>query len=202
MIDKEYTNNKQIQRYLGVDAEVSDTKPYILSAQKFIESYTARVFRADNTATARKFDGLESQQLNIDDCVDITLVERGNDSWGDSLTTITAGGATGYYTLPTNNASLDLPINALLLRSSMFISGHANHQVTAKWGYSEKPPSDIVFATTVLSSGMYYANKGENSGAIKSEKIGEYQVSYADGQGFKDMEMAMSILDRYRKFLI
>jgi hypothetical protein len=202
MIDLEYTNNKNIERYLEVTAYVQDTRPYILATQRYIEEYTGRVFRADTVASARLYDGNGSQKLTIDDAIEITTVEVGTDMWGDSFSSVGTSGADRYYTLPTNNSANELPITGILLRSRIFINGHANHRITAKWGYSETPPEDLTWAATVLASGMYYANRGENTGPIKSEKIGEYSVSYGDSQGLKDYDKAMDIINSYRKLTI
>lgn len=198
-LDREYTNEGKIEQYLNATISQGDARPYILSAQRFIEQYTERVFVADSTATARLFSGNDTQELPIDDCISISTVEVGVSPWGDSYSTVTAGGADGYYTMPVNNTAYDLPINKILLRSRIWIRGHANHRITAKWGYSEKCPEDISYVATVLASGMYYANRGENSGAITSERIGEYSVSYSSEAGFNDMKSAMDILDRYKR---
>jgi len=200
--DREYTNQKQIENYLDTIITSGDIEPYIKASQRFIEKYTARVFRSDSVATARLFNGSGKQELLIDDCTEITLVEVGNDLWGDNFTTISAGGVSGYYKLPINAAEHDLPITKLLLRSRLFVSGHANQKITAKWGFAIKPPEDIMFAATVLASAMYYANRGENSGPVKSEKIGEYSVSYADNGKYDDKVQAIDILDSYKKMFI
>jgi len=200
--DREYTNEKRIENYLNTTISSGDAEQYIKAAQRFIEKYTARVFRSDTIATTRLFDGRGKQDLSIDDCTEITLLEVGNNSWGDTFSTISAGGANGYYTLPTNALAHDLPITKLLLRSRFFISGHANQRITAKWGYSAKVPEDITFAATVIASAMYYANRGENSGPVKSEKIGEYAVSYADNSKYDDKVQSLDILDSYKKILI
>ena len=200
--DREYTNQKQIENYLNTTINSGDADAYIKAAQRFIEKYTARVFRSDSIATPRLFDGVGKQELLIDDCTEITIVQVGNDLWGDTFTTVSAGGGSGYYTLPTNALVHDLPITKLLLRSRLFISGHANHKITAKWGFAVKPPEDIMFVATVLASAMYYANRGENSGPVKSEKIGEYAVSYADNGKYDDKVQAIDILDSYKKMFI
>lgn len=202
--DRKYTNEERIEAYLSdtLSIEVGAAAPYILATQRFIEGYTGRVFRADDTATARQYDGSGTRELCIDDCVEITTVQAGNDVWGDSLSTIAASGTDRYYTLPTNNEADDVPINKLLLRNRIWVMGHANNTITAKWGYSVDVPDDIKWAATVIASAMYYENKGENSGPIKSEKIGEYSVSYADTGKYNDKVRAMQILDNYKKILI
>lgn len=194
-----YTTQAKIEKYLDTTISGSDAESYILAAQSYIEQYTGRVFKADSSASERHYDGKGKQYLLIDDCVEVTKVEVGNDQWGDSQTTISNSGLDRYFTLPTNNSAEGVPINKLGLRQRIFTKGHANHTITAKWGYSTSVPDDVSFAATVIASGMYYANRGENTGAIKSEKIGEYQVSYADEKGFSDAQTAKNILDSYMK---
>lgn len=200
MTNRRYTTDYLISTYLDEDVADEKVTPFVLATQKYIEQYTGRVFKADTAATERSYDGNGRQYLLIDDCVEVTVVKVGNDQWGDSQSTISASGTDRYYTLPTNNTAEEVPINKIGLRTRRFTYGHANHTITAKWGYSTAVPEDVQFAATVLASGMYYQNRGENTGAVKSEKIGEYSVSYADQQGFSDVQTAKAILDSYKKY--
>lgn len=202
MTDRKYTTDNLISDYLNTSAIDDVVIPYILATQKYIESYTQRIFKADESATARLYNGNGTQVLYIDDCISVSTVEVGNDKWGDTFSTISASGSDRYYLLPTNYSEEELPINRIGLRSRYFIEGHANHRITAKWGAYENVPQDLKFAATVIASGMYYANRGENTGAIKSEKIGDYSVSYSDEGGLKDLQVAVSILDSYKKILL
>lgn len=202
MNNKNYTTESKIQEYLNQSVTQGDADQFILATQRYIDQYTDRNFLADKTASTRLYDGNDRNQLVIDDCVDVTKVEVGNDAWGDTFSEVDEGVSSGYYLRPTNYSQEGLPIRKVLLRSRIWIKGIANHRITAKWGYSEDVPADISFVATVLASGMYYQNRGENTGAIKSEKIGEYAVSYADNQGFSDLKTAMSILDSYKKYHI
>lgn len=197
-----YTTENKIAKYLGVDITAGDAIPYIESAQRYIEQSTQRRFEADTVATARLYNGSARQDLSIDPCVEVTKVEIGSNAYGDSFTEVTNETQNNYFLLPNNYASLRRPINAIGLRNDVFIWGHANHRITAKWGYSAVVPDDIEFVATVLSSGMYYENLGNNTGAIKSEKIGNYSVSYADNKGVSDAEVAQEILSKYKLYSI
>lgn len=200
-MDKSYTTEGKIEDYLNISITEGDASAYILATQKLIENITGRNFVADSEASARLYDGNDRQAIRIDDCVEITKVEVGNNQWGDSFTEVDNDGDTPeYYELPANYSGEELPIDKVGLRTRYWISGHANHRITAKWGYSEIVPDDISFAATVIASGMYYQNRGENTGAVKSEKIGQYQVSYADQKGMSDFEQAMAILNTYKKY--
>lgn len=203
MADKAYTTEAKIAAYLGgITITSGATANVILATQDFIDRYTGRNFKADTNASARLYDGNDTQAIIIDDCVDITKVEQGLDAWGDNFSEVLSTGTDRYYELPANYAQEGVPIRKIGLRSRFFSAGHANHRITGKWGYSTSVPDDISHAATVIASGMYYQNRGENTGPIKSEKIGEYQVSYADEKGLNDLEIAMATLDRYKKIQI
>jgi len=207
-MDKNYTSEEKIEKFLNISITTGDAASFILAAQTAIERFTGRSFKADSVASARLFSGNDRQALRIDDCVQVTKVEVGNDQWGDTFTELvnTSGQIPEYYLMPINYLSEYAPesdpIDKIGLRSRIWISGHANHKITAKWGYSVAVPDDISFAATVLAAGMYFQNRGQKNGPIKSEKIGEYQVGYSDQKGFNDFEQAMEILNSYKKYEI
>ena len=201
MSAKGYTTEEKIESYLGDITIIGDAaENYILATEKFIDNFTGRNFIADENASSRLYNGNNRQGLIIDDCIEVAKVEVGSNYYGDSFSEIQAGGADGYYLMPPNYSSDSLPIRKIGLRSRIWIEGHANHKITAKWGYSVAVPNDISQAATIIASGMYYANRGENTGAIKSEKIGEYQVQYADTKGKSDYEWAIGVLESYKKY--
>jgi len=201
MADKGYTTESKLEKYLNVDITDGDAENFILAAQAYIESLTGRNFKADSEASSRLYEGNDRRDLIIDDCVEVTKVEVGSNMWGDSFTEVDNSGSTPeYYLIPPNYEERGVPIRKIGLRHRTWIFGHANHRITAKWGYSASVPEDISFAATVIASGMYYQNRGENTGAIKSEKIGEYSVTYADQKGYSDLERAKTILDLYTKY--
>jgi len=204
MSDKAYTTEEKLEAYLNATIVAGSAADAILAAQEYIDQFTARNFKADSSASIRLYNGNDTQALVIDDCVEVAKVEVGSNMWGDSFTeqVNTIGETPQYYELPANHSADKVPIRKIGLRSMIFISGHANHRITAKWGYSATVPSDIVQAATVLASGIYYQNRGQNTGAVNSEKIGEYQVSYADDKGFNDLQMAMDTIERYKKILL
>jgi len=206
MADKEYTNTAKIKDFL--DITTTDTfESYILAAQKIIDNITGRNFKAGTEAKERIFDGADggSRELLIDDCIDIETVKIGDNAWGDSFTTVTAGGADGYLIDPPSEDYRNekgIPITKIILRSRVFLQGIQNQKITAKWGYSETPPDDISFVATVLAAGMYDFHRGGGSGTVKSEKIGNYSVAYdVDGGSVSlgQLEEAKSILDSYTK---
>jgi len=196
MTDRGYTTQKKIEDYLGGGTISASLSIYILSAQKFIEDYCQRVFKADSVATARLFDGRGSNSLRIDDCVEITKVEVGNDEFGDSFTEETD--LTKVKQLPNNAIVLGLPITELYNRNKEFIVGLQNHKITAKWGFSDCVPADVSFVATVLASGMY--KNAQGAGAVKSESIGAYSVSYDNLQNWSDFKSINLVLDNYKRY--
>lgn len=202
MADLGYTNATLIGTYLDESVAVDDVDQFILATQKFIEQLTGRVFKADSTASTRDYDGNGRLEIIIDDCVSVTKVEWGTNQWADSYVTIGTSGIDRYYTLPANNAALEVPIRKIGLRTRVWTPGHANHRITAKWGWSTDVPDDIKHAATVIAAGMYNQNRGQDSGVITSEKIGQYSVSYSDQGGVNDYNQAKAILDGYKKLEI
>lgn len=200
---RKYTDKTKIENYALTTIDSSfDTQvdEWIESITRYIEQYTGRVFIADSTAKARLYDGNDRQILNIDDCVEVTKVEVGNNIWGDSFTEqVNTGSTPEYYTLPANDSSLEIPIRQIGLRNRLWIAGHANHRITAKWGYSATVPEDIELATTILVSGIVNANRTGGSGGIKSEKIGEYSVSYKDNA---EEVKVKEILNNYKRYYV
>jgi len=194
MTDKGYTTEAKINLYLGITITSGDADNYILAAQQYIDNLTGRNFKATD-AEERLFDGCNSRELTIDDCIEVTKVEVGNDFWGDNFTTlVNTGAAPQYYLSPVNYSEKEEPIMSIIVRDRTLINGRANHKITAKWGYSETPPEDLAFAATVLASGMYYENKGAKAGKINKQHIGRYDVAFADDKKMNDFDKAVNVI--------
>jgi hypothetical protein len=201
-VNKAYTSETKMEAFLNVSIVSGAADDAINEAVALIDQITGRNFIADNTASARYFDGSSGNELDIDECTAISKVEWSMDEWGDFREEIAAGGSDGYYLLPNNAAARGIPIKIVKLRSRYWIEGVANHKITAKWGFSTAVPSGIELAATILASGIYMYNRGGGSGNVSSERIGNYSVTYADLQGWDALDRAKSILQSYRKFII
>lgn len=197
---KAYATHTQVEEFLNQTITLGLLDAPINSAVNLIDQITGRNFLADTSATARQFCGSGEQDLEIDECVEITKVERGLDDYGDSKEEISAGGLSGYYLLPANYSAKSLPIQQVRLRDRYWLTGFQNHQITAKWGFSATPPAVIGFATAVLAAGMYNYNRGGSSGNIKSEKIGNYSVTYDNQEGWDALERAREIIETYKRY--
>jgi hypothetical protein len=165
---------------------------------------TGRNFVADASATARLYDGDGTEELLIDDCIAVTEVAVGNDSYGSGFSAVASSGADRYFTYPANHAVLEVPITKIKLNARCFACGSQNNKITAKWGYSEEAPSDIRFAATVFVAGILNQNR-QGGDQVKSEHIGNYTVTYNTDQGadsWSDFQKALDIVKRYAKINI
>lgn len=179
-----YTTKIAVQNYLkrnidtGFDAQLN---AYIAAMSRFADTFCSQTLVAE-TATARKYDGNGLQELHIDDVYDVTEVTA-NDVVISPL----------LY--PANSPKK----HRLLLTTTAFPHGFQNIEVTGKFGRFTSLPPDLEFAVTVLVAGIVNQVDKQTEG-IKSEKIGEYQVTYTDGQRH-DYEQAMAILKSYRPII-
>jgi len=179
-----YCTKEQVLDYLllEVDESFEDTiDSWIEMSTQEINTYTNRVFEADDTASVRKYDGNNMTKLYIDDFIELTSVEVDSSDITDDVLTYPAN------TTPKN----------VLYYENAFDRDKQNVEVTAKWGYSEEAPDDIVFACIVITAGKILFS--QRTGEIKSEKIGNYQVAYEEGKK-ADIEMVKYILNKYKKY--
>lgn len=200
---RKYTSKQDIENYNLIDIDgafESQIENWIEAMSSYIEKQTNRKFIADDEASSRYYDGNGLQYLIIDDCVEVTKVEVGSDIWGDNFYEVDDSGTDRYYTFPTNNEGEELPIRKIGLRSRIWIKGHGNNRITAKWGYSASVPEDIKFAATIFVSGIINT-KRDSGGNVKSEKIGQYSVTFLEKQ-YSDFEKAKEIINSYRRYYL
>jgi len=203
---KGYTDKENIENYLLKEIDSSfdgQIDSWIASVERIIDNYTGRNFIADTVASARLFDGDDSEDLIVDECVEVTLVEAGNDSYGGTFTTVGATGSDRYFTYPSNATVLGVPIHKIVLSARTFSEGRQNQRITAKWGYSVDVPDDISFAATVFVAGIINESRGGGRD-VQSESIGTYKVTYNDAgpNSWADFDRAKQILDQYRRIHI
>lgn len=199
---KGYTTIAKLENYLLQEIDSAfepQVEEWIAGIERVIDNLTGRNFKADTVASARVYDGDGTQDLLVDDCVAITLVEVGADSYGSTFTTVGTTGADKYFTYPVNNTAKGVPIRKVTLNARTWTPGRQNARVTAKWGYSVNVPDDIAFAATVFVAGILNQAR-QGGGEVKSESIGNYSVSYTnDGSDtWADFERAKQILDSYK----
>lgn len=180
MTNKNYTTKENIEQYLGEEIS-NNIDIYIFSAEKVIDNYTKRNFKADIEDTERLYDGNGKNELIIDPAISIESVEID-------------GEEKEFITYPYN----ELPIYKIILENDYFPADYKNVSITGKFGYSECAPADIIMCATILASKMY---KGNIKTDITAEKIGDYSINYKNDSGddtFKDLVAVKNILDSYK----
>lgn len=184
------TTIEKLESYLLITID-EDFKPrveeFIDAVTAYIERYTGRTFTADTVATARMYDGNNSDQLFIDDAVEVTEVKIKD----------TVLDADDYVLYPSNR----LPKTRIILPYKYFYVGNQNITVTAKWGYGENIPDDLSFAATLLVADIINAADTNDSNTISSETIGRYSVSYVtdNSKGTPEALQAHKIIKLYRR---
>jgi uncharacterized protein (DUF1330 family) len=180
-----YITKTELENYLLVDIDLSfedQVEKWIETATNYVEKYTGRQFTT--TEEERYFDGSGDSNLVIDDCISIIKIENN----------VTENEVEDYKLYPANTTPKTSIYNPYL-----WYKGAQNYTIEAEWGYSESVPEDIKFATTVITAGIINGQLKE--GAIQSEKIGDYNVSYKDDQK-EDYKQAIRILDSYKRYTI
>lgn len=199
---KGYTTKAKIENFLLVNIDASfdaQVTAWIEDIERLIDELTGRNFKADSTAGERLFNGDGSNELEIDDCVEITKVEVGQDEYGSSYDEISSG---DYIKLPANAIAKNQPIKAIHLKSGYFTEGLQNHRITAKWGYSAAVPGDITMVATLIVAHIYKFGRGGVKGGVASERIGNYAVTYQDKTDKDQLDEAMMVLDKYKRYYL
>lgn len=197
---KGYTSRQNIENYLLITVDESlhtQVDTWIGEVERFIDEYTGRNFKADASASARLFNGNDTNELEIDDCVAVTKVELGSDQYGSSFSE-----TTNYALLPANAVAKGQSIKAIHLKSEYFNFGLQNQRITAKWGYSVEVPADITMAAMMLTVQIYQFGRGGTTSGIAQEKIGNYSVTYKDEKDKGEYDSAIAILNRYKRYYL
>jgi len=178
-----YTDKTAVQNYVltNIDASFNaQVTEWITAMSRFMDRYTGRTL-VEDTADTRVFDGNGERELVIDEVCDITAVTVGG-------TTITP------YEYPANSAAK----YRLELDTDVFTRGKQNVAVTGHFGHYTALPDDIKFACTVLVAGIVQNSNNQDAG-VKSEKVGQYSVTYHDEGQRADFKRAMTILDLHKR---
>ena len=184
------TDISKLESYLliTIDPEFyPQVEEFIASVTAYIERYTGRTFSYDAAAAPepRVYDGNNSDELFIDDAIEITEVKINN----------TVLDADDYVLYPPNR----LPKTRIKLPYKYFYIGNQNITVTGKWGYGAEVPADLAFAATVMVAGIINSSNS-HEGEIQSETIGRYSVTYRAGSNQEnDYKSAINTLKLYRR---
>jgi len=160
----------------------------INASESIIETYTNKIF--NNQILTEIYNGNSSTTLKLDkfpvtSVTSVTVVDQSDDS------STVYNGSVFYVDLVTgvirfNQNNVD-PANA-----NVFLSGFQNITVVYVAGYTTVP-EDIIQAVIQLI--LFFNN---NAGGIKSEKIGDYAVSYSGSSGNNLPQYIKNMLDPYR----
>lgn len=198
-----YTNKARIQNYLLItidDSFASQIDEWIEAAQNYIDNYTGITFEEESGVTYKIYDGDGSRELLIDELITFTKVEI-LDEDGDINYTIDSSDE--YYLYPANKTpKTRIKINPYNAPISYFPEGDQNVKVYGTFGYASSVPEDIRLAATKLVAEIITESNFEVGKEIKSEKLGEYSISYQDVSDMAKNLGINNILDKYVKFEI
>jgi hypothetical protein len=195
-MDKPYINVSDVENMALVDVVDSfedQIDEWIIAMSNQVALLTNREWLADDTEypEVRYFDGNGSSYLRVGEMVDIDSVEVGED-YGENFESVT-----DFLEYPYNTT----PITKVIRKDGVWDRGIKNIKITGNFGYSETVPEDIKFAVAVLVAGIINAQSNQE-GEIKSERIGNYDVTYATDEQKKDYQRAMDIIASRRVILL
>ena len=212
MTTRPYTTPAKVAAFLGLDEyEDEQFDGAIGAATAIIEGLTDRVFMAPEEAEAIYLDSTGAGILDIPEAIEVTEVAVG-DGYGE-WEVLAPSELGGWYTRPRVTA----PFKQVEYRGGAFPRGRGTIRLTGRFAYSEVPPDDIAYAATVIAAGVYNGTQPGSTtttagGAVKSESIGNYSVTYessgstttggARSDGWSAFESVKGILERYRRYAL
>jgi hypothetical protein len=188
------TTIEKVENYALIEIEESyepTVQTFINAVTAYIERYTGRVFadpEEDIEATDLIYDGTNGDEIFIDDAIEVTGVNIGDDELD----------ITDFVVYPSNR----LPKTRIILPYRIFTTGNQNVTVTAKWGYGSVP-ADISLAATVMVAGIINGQNSQDTDnrEVQSETIGRYSVTYKSGsQQATDYLNAKETLKMYKRY--
>lgn len=177
-----YTTKIAVQNYLQqqIDANFgTQLTAYIAAMSEYCDQLAGYPIYRDEETT-RLYDGCGGDTQLIDPVHTITEVKV-----GDEVTT-----------------ALKVPYNSdtktgLKLAANRFPSGPANVSVTGIHSLKKELPAQVTHACTIFVAILLNQVKDQR-GDVKSEKIGDYSVSFMTEQERIDYNQAVEIIKAYR----
>lgn len=179
-----YTTKSKIEDYLAltIDDSLNDSiTSWITAVSDWIDLYCNRSFEPKTTAEVKKYDGNDTEWLDIDDAIEITKVEiDGTEVPSD-----------GYTTYPANKLPITrLRLNQTTAPNSRMQVYNNNYtwqsyypqgiSVTGKFCYSATVPPMIELAATKMVGAIIKEAVGDGDvKEVTQESIGRYSVGYA-----------------------
>ena len=182
----EYTTKSAVENYLNkeideaIDAQLD---AYIEAMSEYIDSFVGYpLYQAEDSE--RLYDGSGSRSQHIDR-VHGTIVVKIGDEVVEPIQQ--------PYNKPVKQG--------LVFRDSYFPADLGNVSVTGKHSMCAELPEQIAWACTVLVA-MIVQQVDEQREGVKSEKIGDYTVTFADEAQRTDYDRAKEILASYRPIAV
>lgn len=177
-----YTDKETVQKYLltniddAFDAQLAE---WIRAMSQYIDDQVGYPVFTDEETT-RLYDGNEQRCQLINPVHTITEI-----TLDDEVIAPTQA--------PYNN-----PVKReLILAGRYFTQGIANLAVTGVHSLKAELPDVIKTACTILVAGIVNQSNNQTEG-VKSEKIGNYSVTYASDEEQKMYKWAMGVIASYR----
>lgn len=173
---------------------------WISAIEAWINTYCNREFETE-TATYKLYDGDGTKELLIDDITALTKIEILDE---DGNVDYTIDNVLYYFLYPANKTQKDrVVLNPSNSPIAWFPKGNQNVKVTADFGYSATVPEDIRLAATKLVAGIIAEQNLDLAGEVKSEKLGEYAISFNDVEKMANhLKVKKDILDKYRRISV
>jgi hypothetical protein len=211
-----YTTRDKVEKLINEDLSGIDSTvtAWIASVKAWIDRYCGRVFEA--ASETRYYDGNRKDRILVDPFVGNATVLLLNYD-GSTWMTLTQGTGSDFLPYPLNATEkfeLVLMPNA---RVGIFARAFENIldevdgetdadvkrlvSVNATFGGSLTCPADVELAATQLVAFLAKTRTGGGSGTVKSEKLGDYAITYSDNE-MDEAANALgiySILDGYRE---
>jgi hypothetical protein len=191
-----YTDSTKIEAYVGSDISSYNgvLSSWISSVKAFIDKYCDTTFEASDEQT-RYYAGDGSKVLLIDPATSVTSIQI-LDTSGDVESTLSAGLGNDYVLEPANETAKTSVVLLVTARIGGWTSRPQGIKIVGDFGASNSVPADIQLAATKLVAQLIKeANQG---GKVKSERLGEYQVTFADINEVAEPLGIYSLLDPHR----
>jgi len=193
-----YTTEQKVKDYLGITSlpsPLTSISAWISSIESFINNYCNTEFETE-PATTKLYDGTGKRFVLVDNLLTLTKVEILNN---DGNVDFTIDATDEYYLYPANKT----PKTRIVIESanapiSIFQKGYQNVKVTGTFGHSSSVPKDVELAATKLVAGIMEEKYVKDVGQIKSERLGEYDITVQDIDKMANHLDIYAILDRYR----
>jgi len=174
---QEYCTKEDIKNYLNFDIDNSyDVKisKWIKASSKAIDNIVNRSFGFSDVVEIKTYHGSGTDKMIVDDLVEVILVSL---QYGDIT-----------------DVELD---QCTLYSPSGFPRGFKNITVSGKFGFDSEIPEDIIDVCAFMVAQKVI--KAEKGGKIRSEKVGNYTIQYAEGE---DIDSITETLNSYKKYVL